>query len=65
MAMISMRVSDSDLECIDRRAGEHGVTRTALMLRAVLDKTTADEERFRELEDEIDRLKRRLDLAGY
>jgi hypothetical protein len=35
------------------------------MIRSTLELLTADEERFRELEDEIDRIKRRLDLAGF
>lgn len=64
VATISLRVPDSDLERIDRRAVELGVSRTALMLRAVLDKATADEKRFRELEDDIERLRRRLELSG-
>lgn len=62
MATISIRVPDDDLETIDRRAGELGITRTALMLRAVLDRATADEERFRELEDDVGLLRKRLEL---
>jgi hypothetical protein len=64
MPTISLRVPDTDLKRIDRRAGELGITRTALMLRAVLGKATADEERFDELEDEVARLRKRLDLSG-
>jgi hypothetical protein len=64
VSTISMRVPNAQLEEIDRRARERGVTRSALMIGATLDLITADEERFRELEDEIGRLKHRLDLNG-
>jgi hypothetical protein len=64
VSTISMRVPNAQLEEIDRRARKRGVTRSALMIGATLDLITADEERFRELEDEIGRLKHRLDLNG-
>jgi hypothetical protein len=46
MATISLRVHDDELAEIDWRTGEAGVSRTALMLRAVLGAATADERRF-------------------
>jgi uncharacterized protein (DUF1778 family) len=64
MPTISLRVRVDDLERIDRRAGELGITRTALMLRAALGNATADEERFDELEDQVARLRKRLELSG-
>jgi hypothetical protein len=64
VATISMRVSDAELEEIDRRARERGMTRSALMIGSTLDLITADEARFRELEHEVDLLNRRLDLNG-
>jgi hypothetical protein len=61
---ISLRVPDSDLARIDRRAAELGVTRTALILRAVLGKATGDEQRFCEIEDDIARLRKQFELSG-
>jgi uncharacterized protein (DUF1778 family) len=65
MTTISLRVRDDELAEIDRRAAEAGLTRTALMLRAVLDAATADEKRFYEIEDRIERLERAASLGMF
>jgi hypothetical protein len=64
MATISLRVHDDELARIDRRAGEAGISRTALMLRAVLGAATADDRRFEDIEDRIDRLERMAGLGA-
>jgi hypothetical protein len=60
MPTISLRVHDDDLEDIDRRAGDLGMSRTAFLLRAALGAVTADEKRFAALEERLDWVERDL-----
>jgi uncharacterized protein (DUF1778 family) len=56
LSTISLRVRDSELAEIDRRAGKLGVTRTAFVLRCALDLASADEQRLDDVERRVARL---------
>lgn len=60
MRTISIRIPDADLATIDDRANSLGVSRTAFLLRAALDRSTADEQRFAEFEDRLARVEAAL-----
>lgn len=65
MATISLRVADDDLAAIDDRAGRAGMTRTAFMPKAVFGAATADEQRFEEIEDWLQRVERAAGLGAF
>jgi uncharacterized protein (DUF1778 family) len=56
VAKVSLRIRDAELEAIDRRAAEAGVTRTGYMLRAALDLATGEEQRLESIEDRLERI---------
>jgi hypothetical protein len=56
MASISIRVADADLQELDRRASLAGMSRTAFVLKAALDRATEDELRLADIEDRLSRV---------
>jgi uncharacterized protein (DUF1778 family) len=50
---ISLRIDDQSLAELDARADRAGLSRTAFVLRAALDRATADERLFESIEERL------------
>lgn len=60
MPTISIRIANDELARIDERADELGINRTTFMLRTVLGRATADEQRFERIEERLARAEEAL-----